>query len=626
MRLNRPVHARMHKLRILAALVGVACLAVSSPAPAEEGWLHAITSIGEPKYPPGFKHFDYVNPEAPKGGLVRLSTIGTFDSLNLVPPKGTQAAGLGSIYETFTERSMDEPLTAYVSLADGFKYPSDLSSVTYRIREGARWHDGRPLTPDDAVWTFNTLKELSPMYGAYYRHVTKAERTGEREVTFSFDELNNHELPSIVGEFPILPKHFWEGTDANGNKRDISKQSLEPPLGSGPYRVKSVVPGRTIAYERVPDYWAQGIPVNIGTNNIGEIRYEYFRDDTVQFEAFKADQFDYKVEPTAVTWATRYDFPAVKDGRVKLEVLENGYHRSGAMVGFTFNLNRERFRDIRVRQAFNLVMPFEEMNKTLFFSQYSHISSYFYDTVLSAKGLPTGRELEILTEVKDRIPPEVFTKPYANPINETAAQQRDNLREALRLLGEAGWELKGNDLVSKRNGEKFTVEYITATPTFDRIAGAYQTALRKVGIDMTFRILDSAQYTQRQRTRDFDMIYTSWGQSLSPGNEQLEMWGSESAKREGSRNYAAIQNPAVDAVIQHVLHAKDRDDLIAASKALDRVLLWNQYVVPGWTLLAARTARWDRYSHPEPLPEHGIGFPTIWWYDEAKAAKVGGAR
>ncbi|MFO1184851.1 MAG: extracellular solute-binding protein [Bauldia sp.] len=617
----------MHNNRILAAFLGVAFAAAAPAAVAADGeWLHATALIGTPKYPAEFKHFDYVNPDAPKGGLARFSVVGSFDTLNPVPPKGALASGIGAIYDTLMTSSLDELSAEYGQLADGLKYPPDLSSVTYRLRAEARWHDGNPLTADDVVWSFNTWKEFNPNQAFYYRHVIKAEKTGDREVTFTFDETGNRELPHIVGQLMILPRHYWEGVDANGAKRDISKQTLEPPLGSGAYRVKSVKPGSSVAYELVPDYWGKDVPSHVGTENIAELRYEYFRDETVQMEAFKADQFDYKIEPTAVTWATRYDFPAVKDGRVKLEVFENGYRRSGVMVGFTFNLNRERFKDIRVRQAFNLVMPFEDMNKTLFFNQYAHISSYFYDTPLGARGLPTGRELEILTEVKDKVPPEVFTKPYANPINETPTQQRDNLREALRLLGDAGWELKGNDLVNKRSGEKFAVEYITSTPTFDRVAGAYQAALKKIGIDMSFRILDTAQYTQRVRTRDFDMIYTGWPQSMSPGNEQLDFWGADAAKREGSRNYAAIQNPAIDTIIQKIIFAKDRDDLVAATKALDRVLLWNQYVVPGWTLLAARTARWDRYSHAEPLPEHGIGFPTIWWYDEAKAAKVGVAR
>ena len=615
----------MRPTGLIAAIVfaGMAALSTAARAADDGTWLHATALIGTPKYAPDFKRFDYVNPDAPKGGLARFSINGTFDSLNVVPPKGAIATGLGLIYDTLMTSSFDEASTEYGLLADGVRFPPDFSSVTYRLRPEARWHDGVPITADDVLWSFSALKDNNPSQAFYYRHVVKAEKTGEGEITFTFDEVGNRELPHIVGQLLILPKHYWEATDANGNKRDISKTTLEPPLGGGAYRVKTVVPGRTIAYERVADYWGKDLPVNVGSNNIDEIRYEYFRDDSVEFEAFKAGQIDWRLENTARRWAIAYDFPAVKDGRVVTEKLENGYHRSGAMIGFTFNLNRERFKDIRVRQAFNLVMPFEDMNKTLFFGQYSHISSFFYGIPLAASGLPQGRELEILNEVKDKVPPEVFAKPYTNPVNETAAQQRDNLREAIRLLGDAGWELKGSQLVNKKTGEPFVVEYITATPSFDGVGAAYQAALKKIGIDMQFRILDAAQYTNRVRSRDFDVIYASWGESLSPGNEQLEFWGSESAKRDGSRNYAAIQNPAVDAVIQHILYAKDRDELVAATKALDRVLLANQYVVPGWTLLAARVARWNRYSHPDPLPEHSIGFPTIWWYDDAKAAKLG---
>lgn len=607
-----------------ALFLGLAlCGAMAGGAAAQDsGWIHAASLIDTPKYPPDFKRFDYVNPDAPKGGLARFSETGTFDSLNIVPPRGNTPSGLGLIYDTLMTPSMDEVSTEYGLLAEALKYPADYSSVSYRLREGARWHDGKPVTAEDVVFSFNTLKEHNPSQAFYYRHVVKAEKTGEREITFTFDEKGNRELPQIVGQLTILPKHFWEGTDANGAKRDISKSSLEIPLGGGAYKIKSVIPGRTIAYERVPDYWAKDLPVNVGTNNFGEIRYEYFRDDTVELEAFKADEVDWRNETTARVWATQYEFPAVKDGRVKKEMFEEPYRTAGVMSGFVFNLNKSAFADRRVREAFNLAMPFEDMNKTLFFGQYERINSFFYGITLASSGLPQGKEKEILEAVKGQIPAEALTTAYTNPVNETANQQRDNLRQALKLLGDAGWQLKGNNLVNAK-GETMSVELLLNGPTFEKIALMYQTALKKIGVDMKLRTVDSSQFENRVRSRDFDMIYAGWTQSMSPGNEQIDFFGAESAKRPGSRNYSGLSDPGVDALIKRVLATSDRDDLIAATKALDRVLLWNRIIVPGWTLRKSRVAYWDRFSHPAALPQYSIGFPTVWWYDQAKAAKVG---
>jgi len=616
-------------IAVAAVSAIVACGAAVGANAEDSGWVHATSLIDPPKYPADFKHFDYVNANAPKGGLVRLSDTGTFDSLNLVPPRGTIPVGIGLIYDTLMTSSLDEPSTEYGLLAEGLKFPPDYSSVTYRLRSNAKWHDGEPITADDVVWSFQVLTDKergNPGQAFYYQHVVKAEKTGEREVTFTFDQAGNRELPHIVGELTILPKHYWEGTDAQGNKRDVFKSTLEPPLGSGAYKIKSVIPGRTIAYERVPDYWGKDLPVNIGSNNFDEIRYEYFRDDTVELQAFKADQVDWRIESSARVWATEYDFPAVQQKRVVRELFGQPYKSSGEMVGFVFNLNRDTFKDARVRQAFDLALPYEEMNKTLFFGQYTRFKSYFDGIPLASSGLPTGRELEILNEVKDKVPPEVFTQQYANPLNDSPQKERDNLRLALKLLNEAGWQLQGNQLVNAKTGKPLTAEYLIFTPTFEKVGLSYQTALKKIGVNLQIREVDSAQYENRVRTRDFDIIYANWAESMSPGNEQTEYFGSQSADREGSRNYGAIRDPAVDKIIQHILYTKDRDELIAATKALDRVLLWNHYVVPGWGLRANRVARWDRFSHPEPLPAFSDGFPTIWWWDADKAAKVGGTQ
>jgi microcin C transport system substrate-binding protein len=611
-------------LTAVFACLAPAILAAGAGAQDTGGdWRHATSLVEEQaKYPPDFKHFDYVNPDAPKGGVVRMSDVGSFDSLNFVPPRGSTPLGLGLIYDTLMVSSMDEVSTEYGLLAEAVKFPADYSSVTYRLRDGARWHDGEPVTADDVVYSFEMLKEHNPQQAYYYQHVVKAEKTGEREVTFTFDEPGNRELPHIVGQLLILPRHYWEGTDATGNKRDITRSTLEPPLGSGPYRVKSVIPGRTIVYERVPDYWGKDLPVNVGSNNFDEIRYEYFRDETVELEAFKADQIDWRQETTARVWATGYDFPAVKDGRVVLEMFEEPYRTAGLMVGFIFNLDRDPFKDPRVRQAFNLAFPYEEINKSLFYGQYVRLSSYFDGIPLAAEGLPEGRELALLEEVRDQVPPEVFTEVYRNPDNSTAAKARNNLRAALELLEAAGWTLDGNRLIGA-DGKQMTVEFLMNGPLYEKIALRYQQELAKIGIRLEIRPVDTAQYENRVRSRDFDIMYSGWAQSMSPGNEQIEFFGSASADREGSRNYGAIRNPAVDHLIRKIVTAPDRDELIAATKALDRVLLWNHYLVPGWTLRKARVARWDRYAHPDPLPEYAIGFPTIWWWDAEKAAKVG---
>lgn len=610
-------------LRIVAAFLFLAALAPDGSVQAQDGeWRHASSLIGQPKYPPGFPRFDYVNPDAPKGGSVRLSQTGSFDSLNFVPARGEAAVGLGLIYDTLMTPAMDELSTEYGLIAEGLKHPDDYSSVTYKLRSDAKWHDGEPITADDVVWSFTVLKDLNPQQAFYYQHVTKAEVTAPDEVTFTFDETGNRELPQIVGQLLILPRHYWEGTDANGNERDIGSSTLEPPLGSGPYRIKSVSPGRTVVYERVDDYWGKDLPVNIGSNNLDEIRYEYFRDETVELEALKADQLDWRVETTARVWATAYDVPPVNDGRIKRELFEEPYRGSGLMSGFIFNLNRAKFQDPRVRRAFNYAFPYEEINQSIFYGQYTRIDSYFDGLDFASSGLPEGRELEILEEVRDEVPPEVFTEEYFNPVNETRSDERANLRKALELFGEAGWQLDGGKLVNA-NGEQMQVEFLMNGPLYERIALRYKAQLAKIGIDFSIRPVDSSQYERRLISRDFDMIYSGWAQSSSPGNEQIEFFGSPSADREGSRNYGGIQNPAVDAIIRKIIQAPDRAELEAATAALDRVLLWNHYLVPGWTLRASRVAYWDRFGHPEPLPEYSIGFPSIWWWDAEKAAKVG---
>ena len=619
-----------------AALVATPIL-FASHAPAEEKapekvWRHGVSLLGEVKYPADFKHFDYVNPHAPKGGAVRLPGSGTFDNFNMVVAgvKGTIALGIAEIYDTLMVPSLDEVGTEYGLLAEGLSFPEDFSSVTYRLRPFAKWHDGKPVTPEDVIFSFNAFKANSPFYSKYYQHVTKAEKTGDRDITFTFDAPGNRELPQIVGQLNVLPKHWWEGTDKAGNKRNIANTTLEPPLGNGAYRIKEkeFAPGRSIVYERVKDYWGKDLPVNIGRDNFDELRFEYYRDQQVALEAFKADQFDFRVESSAKDWATAYEpskFPAVADKRVLIEKFP--VHDRGNMQAFVLNTRRSKFADPRVRQAFNLTLDFEEMNKQLFFGQYQRITSYFDGTELASSGLPSGLELEILQTVRDQVPPEVFTTEYKSPVNGNPENVRNNLREAIRLLREAGWEIRNQKLVNTKSGEPMTVEMLVEAnnPAFERIMLFYKSALERLGMMVSVRHVDDSQYENRLRKWDYDLIENAWPESLSPGNEQREYWGSKAADDAGSRNLIGVKNPAVDKLIDRVIFAKDREELVAATRALDRVLLWNHYVVPHWTYPFLRTARWDRFSHPDELPKYGRGaFPTIWWWDAAKAAKTGG--
>jgi microcin C transport system substrate-binding protein len=592
-------------------------------APAPE-WRHALSLFGDVKYPPDFKHFDYVNVNAPKGGMARMVAFGTFDNFNQVVGgvKGSLVGGIGQIYDTLMVGALDEVSTEYGLLAEAVSHPEDRSYVIYRLRAEAKWHDGKPVTVEDVLYSLESFKKHHPFYSAYYRHVVRAEKTGDREVTFTFDGPGNRELPLILGQLTVLPKHWWEGTDKSGKKRDIGSTTLEPPLGCGAYRIKDFVPGRTIVYERVPDYWAKDLNVNVGIDNLNELRFEYFRDATVAIEAFKGDQIDWRSENSAKNWATAYDFPAVKDKRVLLE--EFPINSSGGMQAFAFNIRREKFSDPRLRLAFNYALNFEDLNKQMFYGQYRRVASYFEGLELAATGLPQGAELAILEKVRDKVPPEVFTKPFTNPVNGSSEAIRANLREATRLLREAGYEIRNRRLVNPRTGEAITVEVLIDRPDWERIVLPYRPNLERLGIEMTVRLVDDAQYENRLRQWDYDIIVASWGQSLSPGNEQRNYWSSQAADQPGSRNLIGMKNSAVDALIERLIFATSREDLIAATKALDRVLLWNHYVVPQWTYGKVRTARWDRFGRPDKMPKYGFsGFPTIWWWDAAKATKAG---
>jgi microcin C transport system substrate-binding protein len=609
-------------LSVIGARASMAQPATAASAPT---WRHGLSLFGDLRYPADFKHFEYVNAKAPKGGTVRLIAGGqTFDNLNQVVAgvKGTLASGIDLLYDTLMAPALDEVSAEYGLLAEAVSHPDDFSSVTYRLRANAKWHDGKPVTPEDVIFSLEAYKKNHPQLSAYYRHVTKAEKTGERDITFTFDQPGNRELPQIVGQISVLPKHYWEGSDKNGNKRDIGSTTLETPLGNGAYRIKEFVPGRTIVYERVKAYWGNEVSVNVGRDNFDELRFEYFRDTTVALEALKADHVDWRTENSAKSWATSYDFPAVKDKRVTLE--EFPIRNAGVMQAFAFNTRREKFSDARVRRAFNFAFDFEEMNKQLFYGQYKRIASYFEGTELAARDLPQGEELKILETVRDKVPAEVFTTAYSNPVGGNSDNVRGNLREAVRLLKEAGYEVRDKRLVNVKNNEPFRVEFLVENPNTERFVLFYKPSLERLGVEVTVRTVDDAQYANRERNWDFDIVITSWGQSLSPGNEQRGYWSTQAADQAGSRNVVGIKNPAIDALIDRVIFAKNREELVAATKAMDRVLLWNHYVVPQFTYDKVRTARWDRFARPEKLPTYGMSaFPTIWWWDGAKASKTG---
>src|SRR6516164_6092049 len=553
------------------------------PAAAEEKqrvWRHGLAKFGELKYPAGFKQFEYVNPSAPKTGAASQVALGTFDNFNPVVSgvKGTLVQGIDFVFDTLLTSALDEVYSVYGLLAESVSFPEDLSSVTFRLRPEAKWQDGKPVTPDDVIFSYNAYKKGSPQAAANYRHVVKAEKTAVNDVTFVLDGTASQELPIIIGQLTIMPKHWWEDSDKDGRKRSIEETTLEMPLGSGPYKIKEFSPAHAIIYERVKDYWGTNVNVNVGRNNFDELKFEYFRDATVAIEAFKGDLVDWRAENSAKNWSTAYDFPAVAEKRVILQ--EFPINNIGVMQAFAFNLRRNKFKDPRVRQAFNYAFDFEEMNKKIFFGQYKRTGSYFEGTELAASGLPTGRELELLETVRDKVPPELFK-----------------------------------------------VEFLANAPLFERIFLFYKPALERLGITVSVRTVDQPQYENRLRKWDFDVITFAWGESLLPGNEQRGYWGSQAADQSGSDNILGIKNPAVDEMITRIISAKTRDELVAATRALDRILLWNNYVVPQWGYGKLRTARWNRFSYRDPLPKYGMsGFPALWWWDAEKAAKTGGKR
>ena len=604
-------------MRALAAVVALTLIAAAAPAwprsaPAAQP-THGLSIHGDLKYGPGFRHFDYVDPRAPKGGSVTLAATGTFDNLNPFILKGVSAAGIGTIFDTLTFQSSDEPASEYGLIAETIETPADRSWVAFTLRRNARFHDGSPITVEDVMWTFETLRTKGhPLYRSYYAAVASVEKTGPRTVRFAFKGGENRELPVILGQLPVLSKAYWNG-------RDFAKTTLEPPLGSGPYRVDSFEPGRSITYRRVADYWAAELPVSVGRFNFDTIRYDYYRDDTVALEAFKGGAYDIRQwEASAKNWAKAYDVPAVRDGRIRKEQIPNEVPTG--MQGFVFNTRRAVFADPRVRAALTAAFDFEWSNVHLFYGAYTRTRSYFSNSELASRGLPSAAELAVLEPFRGRVPNEVFTREYQPPTTGPDGV-RPNLVRALALLAQAGWVVRDLKLVNTQSGQPLTFEILLDTPTFERIALPFVKNLERLGVTARVRTVDAAQYEYRVKQFDFDMIVGLLPQSLSPGNEQSDYFSSAAAATPGSRNVAGIRDPVVDRLIELLIAAPDRAALVARTRALDRVLLWGHYVVPHYHLGAFRVAYWNRFGRPAVSPKYELGLDT-WWVDP----RLSGAR
>ncbi|MER9023445.1 extracellular solute-binding protein [Mesorhizobium sp. M0815] len=607
---------------LLKSVLMLAAFAGGPQAALADEWRTTSSLIGESKYGDNFQHYDYINPDAPKGGTLNSVAPGTFDSFNPYIVQGSAAAGFvpfggGLLYDTLMEQATDEGSTSHSLVAEAYKYPADYSSATYRLDPRAKWHDGQPITVDDVIWSFQVLKANSPQYSRYFENVTDAVAISDREVEFHFSQKGNRELPKILGDLVVLPKHWWDGTDANGKKRDVTRPTLEPPLGSAAYKIASFKPGSEIVWQRVPDYWAAKLPVKIGRENFDTKRYTYILDENAAWQAFtKGGLEDINAENSSRRWSTAYNFPAIKQG----DVIKREFKTESPepMQGFALNLRRPQFQDRRIREALTDVLDFESMNRTLFFGLNTRTSSYFQGTNLASSGLPKGKELEILEQYRDKLPPEVFTEEFKLPVYDTPQAERKYLKSAVDLFAKAGWVIKGGKMVNAQTGQQFKLEILGRDPTDEVIANPYVDNLRKIGIDAALRIVDPSQYVNRTRSFDFDMVTGIFPQSDSPGNEQRDFWSSKAADAPGSRNLMGIKDPIVDALVDRVIYATDRDDLVAATHALDRVLLWNYYVVPQWHRPVVWLAYWNKFGMPEKQPAY-LGVDTdSWWVDPVK--------
>ena len=598
-------------MKTLLTAITVFILLIAQNLLAKTNISHAIAMHGEPKYDQNFISVEYVSNNAEKGGNIVRSAIGTYDTFNPFTLKGTSAAGIGLLYESLTVGSSDEAFTEYGLLAKSIEWPDDRSWVTFTLRDEAKWHDGKKITSDDVVWTFNTLMEKGhPFYKYYYGDVSEVIKITENKVKFEFSTNTNKELVLIVGQLPVLPKHYWEN-------KNFEETTLDVPIGSGPYKVKSFDAGRSITYELDTDYWGfenNIVPIKVGKDNMGSIRYDYYKDRGVEREAFKSGEIDFFSENTSKEWATGYDIDAVTEGLIKKELIP--HENPQGMQAFAFNTRKDIFADKRVRKALSFAFDFEWTNKNLFYGAYKRTDSFFENSELASSGLPSQAELAYLNPYIDQLPKEIFSEEYSNPKTDGSGFIRNELQEATKLLQEAGWKLRDGKLENS-NGEPFEFEILLVSPAFERIVLPFIDNLEKLGINASLRTIDSSQYQKRIESFDFDMVVFTFSQSLSPGNEQRNFWSSGAADTNGSRNIIGIKNNVIDLLIENLINAKDREDLITISRALDRVLLWNYYVIPQWHISAYRVLYWDMFDQPKQKPKYSLGFDT-WWVNQNK--------
>jgi microcin C transport system substrate-binding protein len=594
-------------ITLLVAAIGGLLPAASADA------AHGVSIDGVLKYPADFVRFDYTSDKAVKGGSLLLHDLGSFDKMNPFTLKGSPPDGLDTfVFETLAVASLDEPFAEYGLLASDIEVADDRLSVTFTLDEKARFSDGTPVTVEDVQFSLETLKsdKAHPFYQAYLQDITRAEILDRRRVRFHFAKVNR-ELHMIAGQVPIFSKAFYTA-------HPFDDPTMTPPLGSGPYIVAEINPGKSITYRRNPDYWGQNHPTRRDMFNFDTITYKYFKDQIVSVEAFKAHEFDFMYVNIAKQWARDLEGPKFDQGLIIKEMLP---HKNNAgMQGFVFNLRRPLFADRRVRKALNLAFDFEWANSKLFFNQYTRCSSYFSNSELAARGLPKGLELDYLLPYKAELPPEVFTREPTPFTTASPNSLRGNLRQAKELLAEAGWQVRDDQLVNKES-IPFKFEILLVSPSFERVMAGYVNNLKKLGIQADYRTIDPALYVDRLNRFDFDMTVNVFGESQSPGNEQRDYWHSSSADRPGSRNLIGIKNPAVDHLVEKVIYAQTQKELTAACRALDRVLWYGYYLVPNWYVAKHRVAYWNMFDRPDKLPLYytPLQMLTTWWAKEGEA-------
>ena len=595
-----------------AAVALAFCLALALPGAAGAAPAHGLSLFGDLKYGPDFAHFDYVDPNAPKGGLLRLATVDSYSTLNPFTLKGVSAAGAALPFESLLEGSADEPDSAYGLIAARVELAPDRRWVRFILRPEARWHDGTPITADDVTFSFEILKtDGHPIFAIQLKGVDRVERVAEREVVFHFGDRSNRKLPLIVGAMPIVSKAYYR-------ERRFGETTMEPPLGSGPYRVGGVDPGRSISYERVADYWGAALPVNAGRHNFGTIRIDYYRDRTVMVEALKAGEFDFHEEFTSKTWVTAYDLPAVEEGWLLKEVLPD--NTPSGVQAYFINTRLPKFEDRRAREALSYVFDYEWLNKNLFYGLYDRMASYFENSELAARGLPSAAELALLEPHRGAVPDAVFTESFVPPRTDGSGNNRRNLRIAWALFEEAGWTLEGGRLVNRETGVPMEIEFLYFEPTFERVIAPFARNLKRLGIEATLRLVDGPQYERRLEEHDFDITTRRFGFSLSPGAELNAYFASHAADQTGSDNLSGIRDPVVDALIAEIIAATDRASLIAAARALDRVLLWGHYMIPQWFKGTHHLVYWNRFGRPAIKPRYARGVVDTWWVDPENEA------